>query len=137
MTTMIEIKPGPELDAAVAKACGIAFTKANRGGDASDWWIIRSPREFDGASASGQRWSPFTDLNAAFEAAEKYGLFKPKNDAIIILMQWDTGWVIRRQLKTQWGGMWSPVETSRETIGEGTTVALAICSAILYLEQSA
>lgn len=131
----IEIKPGPELDAAVAKACGIEGCVESLQCEATGYESTPRFVISDGVNlASDEYWSPSTGLNAAFEAAEKCGLFTPKNDTTSILVQSGDRWLINSQMRFQWGGMASPYETSSKTIGEGLTPALAICAAILKLK---
>lgn len=98
MTTEIKIKPGPELDCAVAEAIGTKTCHPFR---------------------------PSTDLNAAFAAAEKVGLF-------------DEFW--RTLGRDELGETWGVFEQGfgKTTIAgeQHETPALAICAAILELKET-
>ena len=126
---MTVIKPGPELDRAVAEAvdplCTVAMCVADGCRDA--------PPDTEGDVLAVWKWNGertyillpkfSTDLNAAFAAAEKVGLFRKQ----CCLLQ-DTYWHV-------WGRF-----TGR-TLGpefneRGETPALAICAAILKLKEN-
>jgi len=103
---MVEIKAGVELDRAVAEAIG---------------WRIEACRPLDWIGSNGvsvEEFRPSVDLNWAFAAAEKVGLFDRW-----VIGQWSnppqSGWGIE--------GDDSPVTSLYPT------PALAICAAILAL----
>jgi len=118
-----ELEAGPELDAAVAKAIGLSGTLH---GDPV-WAFIVDPREhrdlfgverltnstWGGDGLVGDNWSPSTDLNAAFEAAEKC----PGSDSIHV----------EREPNLTW---YANIGGSYEC---GPTACVAICRAILDL----
>jgi hypothetical protein len=93
----IEIKPGLELDRAVAEVVGVPMPP----------W-------------ASEPWSPSTDLNAAFAAAEKVGLLA--DDRVLFRHRNPDHWVI-------WG------DYDGSEFARGTTPALAICAAILKLKE--
>jgi hypothetical protein len=65
---MSELAVGPDLDRALAKACGFAAKlRAHKGK-----WAVSIGRTCGSLELT---WRPSTELNAAFEAAEKAGLF--------------------------------------------------------------
>lgn len=121
---MVEIKAGPELDRAVAEACGHRVIVQE-----SDWMgfrkgdLLLAPWGRLAMSDSDIKRLPAcsTDLNAAFAAAEKVGLFGDPN---AMLQRDDEGqWRIR--LMYVGGGVMSVQPTP----------ALAICAAILKLKE--
>lgn len=116
---MVEIKPGAELDLAVAEACGVKGWIESLRHEATGY---ESPKRFVLSSmVDTVFWEPSTDLNAAFLAAEKVGLFD----------QWHIGkWSNPPQ--SGWGieGDGSPVS------GLYPTPSLAICAAILELANA-
>ena len=107
---MVEIKAGAELDLAVAEACGVSG------------WIESLRNEATGYESPGRFalenvfWEPSVDLNAAFAAAEKAGLFD-----VHWLGKLRTGWVVH--------------EMDTGPISECETASLAICAAILALAK--
>lgn len=120
---MIELSPGPELDAAVAKAIGW-----HRGTVDSDamrfWWDDRGMKR-----AEHSKFHPSADLNCAFEAAERAGLFD-RCDHILSRGSADDPrgpwWVNHTRYRDS--------ELSKESVvAAGPTPALAICAAILKL----
>lgn len=139
--------PGPELDAKVAAACGLKHVEEIRH-PKHDWQAtgegnvygsaylchrcfedrVTDDIDYDGEGECVVTISKSfsTDLNAAFEAAEKVGLFK----ATTIGKsghETDEPWYVERSHETQHG-------SRSETIGRGPTPALAICVAILKLK---
>ena len=109
---IIPLTPGPELDAAVAKACSLPYEfergdiKVDRGR-----WL--------------QAFSPSTDLNAAFEAAEKVGLFNYRSLTCY------------PHLPPRWLVHYFHNGDELNVVAEGPTPALAICAAILALKGEA
>lgn len=102
---MSTLQAGPELDAKVAHACGCQADPR--------------PLELFGVTVP-MLWSPSTDLNAAFEAAEKCGLFNS------FCLGFSRGvWTIFE------GGATPDVETC---FASGDAPALAICAAILAVK---
>lgn len=104
------LTPGPELDARVAAACGatpvFSFVPPNL-------WKFA-----DGKRVNQDDWRPSTDLNAAFEAAEKVGLFAPRNNITV--------WKIHDDWRASFN----------HDNGRGftcPTLPLALCAAILAL----
>lgn len=133
-----DLTAGPELDAAVAKAVGITDGRVE--GDAFYRW---TPPNHNGYTDHFE-WSPSTDLNAAFEAADACRLFEA-NTAV------DGGWLTlagvgdaEQNPQKQWGFMqfgyniqrcwWLFPNGSGGLTGIAQpTPALAICRAILAL----
>lgn len=74
---MVEIKAGAELDMAVAEAVGVSGWIESLRNEATGY---QSPERFvlDGESET-VFWEPSTDLNAAFAAAERAGMFLELN----------------------------------------------------------
>ncbi len=114
----MKIEPGTELDSAIAEAIGLKNTYPGGvyGADcllitSSDWDEIRGIKHLttEGPIAC-KVFAPSTDLNAAFAAADKVGLFKGWS-----LMKGDSDWFM--------GGK------------TASTPALAICAAILKLTR--
>jgi hypothetical protein len=114
MSHSFELKPGPELDAEVAKACGI---KVAVGDLCTDEGLYPNVCYKDDGSESVFR--PSTDLNAAFEAAEKVGLFI-------------NGGSLSRF--SPHGDSWAWYDADGIEICRNESPAMAICSAILSLE---
>lgn len=125
MSTM-ELKAGPELDAAVAKAIGVPANNRHEldDSDPSSYkqrcrvcgeWIYTSEAHYEVSCAP-----PYsTDLNAAFEAAEKCGLF------------------LNASLSRKENGFWLILGTPRDPrklCVYGDSTPLAICAAILKLK---
>lgn len=110
---MVEIKAGPELDRAVAEAIGdepglpFSIARADRGEE-------------------GFTYRPCsTDLNAAFAAAEKVGLF----DYHAAELDWEDGrWYVQWLVDPGHGGLGDSAVA--------TTPALAICAGILELKEA-
>lgn len=123
---VIEIKPGPELDQAVAKAIGWVYEERPHPGYTLEaqtllgallvgWWYEDKYVAYKVPSYS-------TDLNAAFAAAEVVGLF---TDGDVYLTPDIHGeW---------WIGQWA----SGKVFGRSATPALAICAALLELKEQA
>jgi hypothetical protein len=118
----IEIKPGGELDAAVAEACGIEGCIKQMelpNGDLSRGFFYISY----GSMANDQFWSPSTDFNAAFRAAAKVGLFR----------------MFHRFLSDDEVSGYAVYESNDDgfsVLASGETPALAICAAILKLSEN-
>lgn len=128
---MIDLKPGRELDEAVAKAvapCSL-YHCPYCGLYKLDYYTLN-----DGAFCSCERpvggpiprlecvpFRPSTDLNAAFAAAESAGLFDGRS-----LYRDDEGWHI--------GTFYYGAE-DYEDVSVAPTIALAICAAILKLKE--
>lgn len=117
----IKIVPGPELDLAVAEAIGLEDTYL--GMDcvlitSCDWDEMCGIEHFttEGPIAC-KKFAPSTDLNAAFAAAEKIGLFLDW-----MLAKWEKSWHFYEE-----GLSLKNVDAS--------TPALAICAAILKLKK--
>ncbi len=110
---MIEIKPGPKLDQAVAKAIGLTWQDATRTKMAAWWhkdgWCYRKLPSF----------SKF-DLNATFKVAEMAGLFF--NYSLTLDETDPTHWLIEHKDD---GGI----------LARAPTQPLAICAAILKLSE--
>jgi hypothetical protein len=128
---MTEIKPGRELDVAVAEAVG---AKPRIGKDRrsvvvaiEDGRIMRHLAIPTGPNAACNGafvpFSPSTDLNAAFQAAEAVGLFAEPH-FMMLGMTYNNKWVI------YCGG--DCLEYFSEACD---TPALAICDAILKLKE--
>jgi hypothetical protein len=121
MMPKVEIKPGPELDAEIAKACG--FTGVIRPAS------LNQEAGFYRHHPDGTRriflWSPSTDLNAAFEAAEKCGLF---DDVRVSLRRHSDGrWFYDDPRRMWFNTPWQLYQA---------TIPLAICAAIIeYAER--
>ena len=129
MTTKIEA--GPELDRAVAEAIGWTRMVVKGQPDRLVGFFEVIPQEavevgpYDPA-VTDKLISPYsTDLNAAFAAAEKVGLF----DIGYQLGKWNrkTSWVVQDGC---------PELKEPDIIGYGDTPALALCAAILKLKGS-
>jgi hypothetical protein len=108
---MRQIPVGPELDAAVARAVGYDL-----------------PSYQDGRCSACDReygWRPSIDLNAAFEAADKAGLFDNVNRRFSKEGGREGGWVVAEIVSMAGDEM---------DIAFGSTPAEAICRAILALK---
>ena len=90
---MLEIKAGPELDRAVAEAI----------------WL--RPEDYFGDNGEFVPFRPSTDLNAAFAAAERAGMFLELN-------------------RLSWGWQ-AGTHAMKANYAVGPTPALAICAAVL------
>jgi hypothetical protein len=110
------VEPGPELDQAVAEAIG---------------WHRSEQYPRDWMSAEGrtypiQQFRPSVDLNAAFAAAEKVGLF---------LDEWCyLGPSVA--VRGAWGVFEEDMSTLRRCLSTAPTPALALCAAILFLKEN-
>ena len=130
---MIEIKPGPELDRAVAEAIGLQVEEYYLpsfcavflpDGKTADEFGAKG---FAASLDSGERpvhWAPSTDLDAAFAAAEGVGLF---DDPSVLLRKGQRNgeicWFLDRDVGI-------PI-----SIVFAHTPALAICAAVLKLAE--
>ena len=128
---MIKIKEGPELDLAVAEAIGVkCYLSKERD---TPLCVVTGPGSevLNKLNASGVSWrntfpfQPSIDLNAAFAATEKFGLFSgnhlhipgPGNFCAMLYKLSD--------------GIWHVSGNSGERYSDAETPALAICAAIL------
>ncbi|WP_455387470.1 hypothetical protein [Petrachloros mirabilis] len=104
MGDVIEIKPGMELDSAIAKIVGVPMPP----------W-------------ASEPYRPSTDLNAAFAAAKKAGLFDGVRDGHLFKKgsRWHCSFA--RHVHTDW----NPYGITNV---ESSSPALAICAAILKLK---
>jgi len=134
---MIEIKEGPELDRAVAVAVG--FRRVIQVGPKPDFsksfglFHDLPPAELVEIGADDPRMPAAiipkysTDLNAAFAAAERAGLFETSREVFLIRgrrspFAWEVHWVPPLQ----------PIpQMVQGDYVEASTPALAICAAIL------
>jgi hypothetical protein len=113
-----------EMDAAVARACGEPFKAIWKGGDRSKPGAV-----VERSGGARFDWHPSTDLNDAFAAAEKVGLFKGDDEhGRASLQAWRVGWVVVDEEMTYQKTL------SERVVGCGATPALAICAAILKLK---
>lgn len=121
---------GEELDRKVAVAIGLIKSKTTYGirwlwEEGDETGVILGPCdcEFGDGWSSCEHWSPSTDLNDAFDAAEEIGLFAPSiHNAFLSRVSSD-----------EWGVMWGPYN-DRDSFCE-CTPDLAICGAILKLND--
>lgn len=115
----VEIKAGTELDRAVAEAVGLVATHKVLGGG----YFFSDPR--DGTGAAPIEIYPSMDLNAAFYAAEKIGLFDTERDGpeVHLAKTIDGRWEILT------GG------TEMGYVSREDSPALAICAAILAVTK--
>ncbi len=133
----VEIKPGPELDCAVAEAIGLGSACVHHG------HILITPREWDEmrgvdhttceGNVACTPFNPSTDLNAAFAAAEKAGLLLVNGDLTsptygLSILHYEYAvkdkqmeWVVRYRFG--------------DRLSSAPTLALAICAAILKLKE--
>lgn len=126
MQLKMQLVAGPELDAEVAKAIGLV------GGDIlhGSFYVFRPEllrdffRDAIGCAVSKfecgddqREWSPSTDLNDAFDVAEKIGLFD-QCQLTNVHCKWGIYSVTDEMLNDPLGG-------------EHDTPALAICAAVL------
>jgi hypothetical protein len=119
----IKPKPGRELDKAVAEAIGLESAIFRISGvhvTLQEWDELRGVEHhtYEGNMPCLQ-FHPSGDLNAAFAAAEKVGIF-------------DGGDMLQKLSD----GIWEVWGVHNE-IGRGATPALAICAAILKLKEKA
>jgi hypothetical protein len=115
MQTEVSIEPGPELDRAVAEAIG--YSPAILHGPCGEVPVFARDGELP-----LQDFRPSTDLNAAFVAAEKVGLWKEYG-----YCQASGQHVISRTV---------PVATWSDSISHNPeSAALAICEATLRLKE--
>ncbi len=114
---MVEIKPGAELDRAVAEAIGLKAThKVLCGG----YYFVRPGDEME---AFPVKFAPSVDLNAAFAAAEKAGVFEG-NGRVLRMEVFDGTWEV-----AQLYAYFEVIVSSEDTL------SLAICAAILELAK--
>lgn len=122
-----ELQPGPELDAKIAEVCGIDVVPCENNGR-----IVKKGEHYDQLEGVpyvgkyGDFFEPSTDANAAFEAAEKCGLFNG-NVSLVKSMR---SWYVDECAET-----YGPTRPRRWSTGIGDTPALAICDAILTLTE--
>jgi hypothetical protein len=134
---MIEIKVGNELDRAVAKAIGLELHDRGHGYarymNVRQWyWLIGKdfPEEAGCLTNVAFPFDPSEDLNLAFAAAEKAGLFsgnhlrgsEPNNHCAMLYMLSDD--------------LWHVSGCCGERYSDATTPALAICAAILMVKEA-
>ncbi len=121
-----EIKPGPELDQAVAEAIGMIGTCTCHTRAMVPYQKLKPITYHCGSCgqvAGVHHYQPFsTDLNAAFAAAEKVGLFDENR--------------LYRDKRTGQYGLDPTNIMSGRLFPMAPTPALAICAAILKLEES-
>ncbi len=149
MATDVEIKAGPELDCAVAEAIGERYggpvppvlsgkrdccpQKCYRCG--KPWTEVKQcAQDFQHCVECRDKWEVeyeaskgppaySTDLNAAFAAAEKVGVFSGC-----------AGGYALEQARSQWS-VSDPQTFGDAFLAQGPTPALAICAAILKLKE--
>ena len=124
MATDVETKAGPELDCAVAEAMG--WARGTVDAAAAFFWFSE-----DGiAQFPVKEFKPSTDLNVAFAAAEKVGLF---------MCDTQDGPGTNLRLFRGGGGFWWITNGNRRPVVQfsARTPALAICAAILKLKEKA
>lgn len=116
---MVEIKAGAELDRAVAEAIGLRFMHAMLGGLS----FFVDPNEGTGVSPFG--FQPSVDLNDAFFATERAGLFDVERDGPEV------------HLAKTFDGQWEILTGGSEMgyVSRESTPAQAICAAILALSK--
>jgi hypothetical protein len=112
-----DLQAGPEMDAAVARAV-----------KAQVFWPNHDPQPYHESGGSDVPWSPSTDLNAAFEAAEKAGLLEWPN----VLYHYEIESALAPTSRRDWK-VWNADEN--EVVGRGDTPAEAISRAILKLAE--
>jgi hypothetical protein len=115
MSQTIEIKTGSELDMAVAEAIGW-----RQSGEA--WVQQETPLDRECWVSD---FRPSTDLNAAFAAAEKAGLFSGNH---LLNSQPNNHCAMLYKLSDD---LWHVSGCCGERYSDATTPALAICAAIL------
>lgn len=121
MMLSTELEAGPELDAAVAKAIGFDLPIYQHSE------CVACSREFG--------WHPSTDLNAAFEAAER---FIARRGTDYHGRPWQKK-LFDRNILSHCDGKWSvdqPGCGEFDSIAEGPTPAVAICRAIIKLAET-
>lgn len=113
------LEPGPELDAAVAKAIGWTLT------DSHGWVELEKPTGLLGPKVYGHNLPKFsTDANMALEAAES------ADHPFIFFKGMDTKrWTVSFMLPREDGTLWF-----RRAV-EGDTVPHALCLAILAAKE--
>jgi len=116
---------GPEIDLAVAKACGFDFDVDPHGcvlryGESSEWF------------------EPSTDLNDAFLAAERFELFN-YNGGFLSLCKNNAEGTAWGFVKNKYGPSWEwwmwPNDNGGRSGVQEPTPALAICAGILKLSE--
>ena len=137
---MVEIKPGVELDRAVAEAaepwCTVGMCASSGCIDIPVSEIGDDPDVLAVWKWDGERnWRKLpkfsTDLNAAFAAAEKVGLFHRDRDAFLCRTPYG-----KKGSGEEWK-VWCEQKGKLryECSHHGSTPALAICAAILKLKE--
>jgi hypothetical protein len=116
----VEIKAGSELDRAVAEAIGW-----RQSGEA--WVNKETPLDRECWMSD---FSPSTDLNAAFAAAEKVGLFETRLLRQVERNLWEVIDIHAYVFMQERGGC------DAADCAFGSTPALAICAAILKLREA-
>jgi hypothetical protein len=103
-----DLQAGPEMDAAVALACGLPFA------------VAKHLNDYQSAEIDGQHkaFYPSRNIGCAFEAAEKVGLFAPESNV--------TMWRMLDGFRVAFDRPNGPAFTA-------STPAEAICRAILAL----
>lgn len=132
---MIEIKEGIDLDRAIAGVIGLICTQRVLG---SDIEFYADPREGTvsdqrvGSPAVPRTFNPSTNLNNAFYAAEVTGLFLGCRHILGhgSLVNPDGPWWVNHTRDRD------DELSDYSQVGSGATAALAICAAILKLEES-
>lgn len=149
-----QLTPGPELDARIAEACGVKLIsrdeavrisnehdKSRPAWDSwytNEWYVYEEPGKMFFGFTPASSYS--IDLDAAFEAAEKTGLFKP-NTAV------PSGWLCLSGAGSKWGFIqfgygiqccwWMFPDGKGNLKGiQQTTPAMAICAAIIQIFSS-
>lgn len=130
---------GPELDARIAAIIGDVSTKhkwEQYGGNhyGSGYKCLKcgdvevtDDIKYDGAGTCIRPYS--YDLNAAFAAAEKAGLF---DDGAFLEKRGHGLWQVT---KYRWSGSLTNPDPIVDEIAQGATPALAICAAVLTLTE--
>lgn len=113
---MIEVKEGIDLDRAIAGVIGLICTQRVLG---SDIEFYVDPRA--GTNAVPRTFKPSTNLNDAFQAAEVTGVF--------------SNYRVLRKNRHHWE-VYEIGEDLDRVVSSGETSALAVCAAILKLEES-
>lgn len=122
----MDTEAGPQLDMAVAKACGFK-PRVIHDFDRGAIVHIETGRSVAGVPLL-REFSPSVDVNNAFEAAEKVGLFGSNG-----------GWLFRFLGEGDHPGTWAIYEyydKLKVVAGNAPSAAVAICLAILKLTYS-
>ena len=137
----MEIKPGFELDQAVAEAIGCRVRGHRKGGY---WCGCNKAMTLHGTGTKGRMGDPpprlhyySTDLNAAFAAAEKVGLLINDGPSGHCLYSSHTHQdLIGDPVRTWFVGIVNAKEEIDGHCVTAATAALAICAAILTLKET-